>query len=270
MKAGTAAARWAEDLAAWGIPPEILERAPEAPWGCPTGLFAQAAEDAVAAGPGRDSPSVRRAREALPPGGSVLDIGVGGGAASLPLAPPAARIAGVDQNPGMLAAFAALADRVGVAHTEVEGTWPEVASLVEPADVVVCHHVFYNVAELGPFAGALTTRARHRVVVELTYHHPQSSLNQLWERFYGLERPSRPTAEDAATVIEELGLEAGWECWEAPSRWAGSERSELVAFARRRLCLPSERDPEVDAALGEDFGLEPRPMVTLWWAGTAG
>jgi len=266
---GTAARRWAKDLAAWAIPPEILDGAPESPWGCPTGLFARAAEDAVGAGPGGDSPSLRRAREALPTGGSVLDIGVGGGAASLPLVPPAARITGVDQNPRMLAAFADLADRVGVAHTEVEGSWPDVASLAEPADVVVCHHVFYNVAELGPFAGALTARARRRVIVELTSEHPQSALNPLWERFHGLRRPDRPTADDAIAVLEELGLEVALERWEAPSRWTGSDRSEIVAFARRRLCLPHERDPEVAAALGPDFGLGPRPMVTLWWTGAA-
>jgi SAM-dependent methyltransferase len=269
MTPRTAARRWAEDLAAWAIPPEILERAPESPWGCPTGLFARSAEDALEGRAGSGSPSGRRAREALPPGGSVLDIGVGGGAASLPLAPPAARITGVDQSPGMLAAFAALADRVGVVHAEVEGNWPDVASTVEPADVVVCHHVVYNVADLAAFAEALTARARHRVVLELTAAHPQSNLNPLWLQFHGLERPSRPTAADVAAVLAELALEVGQERWEAPSRWAGSDRSELVAFTRRRLCLPPERDPEVAAALGANLGLGPRPVVTMWWAGTA-
>jgi SAM-dependent methyltransferase len=267
MRSGKAARRWTDDLAAWAIPAEILDRAPESPWGCPTTVFARSAEDALLSGAGFDSPSVRRAREALPEGGSVLDVGVGGGA-SLPLVPPAGLIVGVDQSPRMLAAFAALADRLGVAHAEVEGSWPDAAALVEVADVVVCHHVAYNAPDLAAFAEALTAKARHRVVVELTATHPQSSLNPLWERFHGLRRPSRPTADDAATVLEELGLDVALERWTAPSRWMGSEPSEIIAFARRRLCLPPERDPEVADALGPDLGRGPRPMVTMWWPGT--
>jgi SAM-dependent methyltransferase len=256
--------RWAEALADWAIPPEILEQAPETPWGCPSGLFARSAEDAVAPDAER-SPTARRALEVLPDGGSVLDVGAGGGAASLPLAPPAARITAVDQSAAMLEAFAALAGRRGVDHVEVEGTWPDAAPDVEPADVVVCAHVFYNVADLEPFVAALTAKARRRVVAELTAVHPQESLNPLWRRFHGLERPTHPTADDAVAVLAGMGLEAGVERWEAPGRWESAPREELVTFARRRLCLPPERDPEVADALDELFLFGPRPLVTIWW-----
>ncbi|MGH8990595.1 MAG: class I SAM-dependent methyltransferase [Acidimicrobiia bacterium] len=258
------ARRWAEALAQWAIPPEILDHAPETPWGCPTGLFVRSAEEAVAPDAAR-SPTARRALEALPDGGSVLDVGAGGGAASLPLAPPAARITAVDQSAGMLVAFAALAGRRGVDHVEVQGRWPDAAPQVELADVVVCAHVFYNVADLEPFVAALTAKARRRVVTELTAVHPQESLNPLWRRFHGLERPIYPTADDALAVVTAMGLDAGVERWEAPGRWESAPREELVTFARRRLCLPPERDPEVAEALDEVFLLGPRSLVTLWW-----
>src|SRR5437867_4397134 len=170
--------------------------APEPPWACPPALFAHSAEAAVAPG-AAPSPSTRRALEALPDGGSVIDVGVGGGAASLPLCPPGRRVTGVDQNPRMLERFAALAEQQGVGHAEVEGLWPDVAPQVGPVDVVVCHHVLYNVADLVPFAAALTAHARHRVVVEITGDHPQARLNPLWLRFHGNVRPTRPTADDA-------------------------------------------------------------------------
>jgi SAM-dependent methyltransferase len=264
-----AAVRWAEALARWAIPPEILEQAPETPWGCPTGIFARSAEEAVAPGAAR-TPTARRALEALSDRGAVLDVGVGGGAASLPLAPPAASITGVDESPRMLEAFAALAGDRGVAHTEVQGTWPEVAAEVQPADVVVCAHVFYNVPDIEPFVAALTAKARRGVVVELTAAHPQASLNRLWRHFHGLERPAGPTADDALAVLGEMGLDAGIKRWEAPGRWESAPREELVAFARRRLCLPSERDRDVAVALDELFDAGPRSLVTLWWPGTAG
>jgi methyltransferase family protein len=261
------ARRWREDLDAWAIPPEILEAAPETPWGCPTGLFARSAEEAVAAREAQPTPSQRRAREALPDGGSVLDVGVGGGAASLPLCPPASSVTGVDQSAGMLAAFAGLAEQQGIAHREVEGLWPAVAADVGPADVVVCHHVLYNFGDIVPFLTALTDHARRRVVVEITAEHPQSMLNELWLHFHGNVRPTRPTATDAAAVLRDLGCDVGMEEFDAAPRWGHDhDRAEVVAFARRRLCLPAERDPEIDAVLETPT---PRRHVTLWWSGRA-
>lgn len=251
---------------AWAIPPEILDAAPESPWGCPPGLFARAAERAVDAQAAAPTPSLRRAREALGAGGSVLDVGAGGGAASLPLCPPATAVTAVDQSPQMLARFAELAERQGVRHREVEGLWPDVAGEVGPADVVVCNHVLYNVGDLVPFVTALTDHARARVVVEITAVHPQALLNPLWEHFHGVRRPSRPTAGDAIAVLRDLGLEVGIEEFDGPLRWHDNHHDERVAFTRRRLCLPPERDAEVAALLPPPAAL---PHVALWWAGQA-
>jgi SAM-dependent methyltransferase len=259
------AMRWRTDLESWAIPEEILAAAPESPWGCPPGLFARAAEAALSTGSGSPpSPSFRRALEALPDGGSVLDVGAGGGAASLPLCPPAALVTAVDQNSGMLAVFAELAESRGVGHREVEGLWPDVASHVAPADVVVCHHVLYNVGDIVPFVAALSGHARRRVVVEITADHPQATLNPLWQHFWGLARPTRPTAADAAAVLRDLGYDVGVEHFDAPARWTDHDHEDIVAFTRRRLCLPAGRDAEVAALLPAPGA--PRPVVTLWWS----
>jgi SAM-dependent methyltransferase len=261
-----AAQRWREDLDSWAIPPEILAAAPESPWGCPPGLFTRAAQEALDKQPGAPTPSMRRALEALQDGGSVLDVGAGGGAASLPLCPPATTVTAVDQSPEMLERFADLAGRQGVAHREVEGLWPDVADRVDPVDVVVCNHVFYNVGDLVPFVTALTDHARERVVVEITDVHPQALLNPLWEHFHGLWRPTRPTADDAVALLHELGLEVGVEEYDGPLRWQNHQHEDVVAFMRKRLCLPAERDPEVAAMLPPPV---PRPHVALWWKGRA-
>jgi SAM-dependent methyltransferase len=270
-------ARWRAQLEAWAIPEEILAAAPESPWGFPVALFRARAERAGAAD--RPTPSNREAIRWLPPGGSVLDVGAGGGAASLPLVGVAGRAVAVDESPAMIAAFLEAAAGAGLHAEGVQGRWPEVAERVGPADVVVCHHVLYNVADLAPFATALTDHARRRVVVELTDRHPLVELAPLWRRFHGLERPSGPTAGDAAAALASLGLELRREDWVSDTRYGFDRFEELVAFTRRRLCLPADRDGEVAEALleagthqegGVWVGAGPRRVSTLSWAGTAG
>jgi len=270
-----ALARWREQLEGWAIPEEILAAAPESPWGCPVGLFRSRARRA---GSRPVTPSNREAARFLPAGGTVLDVGAGGGAASLPLAGVAGQLVAVDESPAMVAAFLAAAEAAGVAAEGVEGRWPEVAGRVAPADVVVCHHVLYNVADLAPFADALTGHARRRMVAELTDRHPLAGLGPLWRRFHGLERPTGPGADEAMAALEALGLRVARQDWESQDRFGFDDLDELVAFTRRRLCLPAARDPEVAAALLDEgtrqvdgvwVSGQPRRVTTLSWAGSA-
>ena len=108
--------RWRRELAGWAIPDEILATAPESPWGFPPELFRSRAERT----PAEPSATTRVALDALGTGGEVLDMGVGGGATSLPLAAVATRITGVDESAGMLAGFLASAREAGVQARTVE------------------------------------------------------------------------------------------------------------------------------------------------------
>jgi SAM-dependent methyltransferase len=261
--------RWREQLEGWTIPEEILAQAPEDPWVFPAELFASKA-DATAA----DTPSRLRAVEALPESGSVLDVGCGAGAASLALVPPAGRLIGVDPLPQMLAEFGQRARRAEVSYRAVEGEWPEAAPGVESADVVVCHHVLYNVRDLKEFVSQLTAKARRRVVVELTDEHPVAWTGYLWRRFHEVERPEGPTAHDCAAALEELGIHPAMEVFDEPGgAWGFRRKKDAVALVRRRLCLPASRDPEVEEAIGkrlverEGFWRvgAARRLATLWW-----
>lgn len=267
-----AAERWRRELAAWAIPDEIIAAAEESPWVLPPALFARRARTAAAAPQG---PSYERASEALEPSGSVLDVGPGAGAASLPLAAHTTHLSGVDADPQMLQQFAASAERRGLPCDSVLGRWPDIADRVPPADVVVCHHVFYNVPDLADFATQLTAHARRRVVVELTTAHPLVRLNTLWQHFHNLERPEGPTAEDALAVLREAGIHAHAERWHRANEPTYVSLDELVTMTRQRLCLPRSRTGELESvlrALGADeshpdFGPPGRELVTAWWQG---
>lgn len=257
----TAAQRWAEELAAWAIPQHILDAAPESPYGFPAGMFGADPDPA-------DTASHRAARRALPAAGSVLDVGCGGGAGAFGVVPPAASVIGVDSAPHMLESFAAAAEERGVQHREVLGSWPEVAAEAGQADVVVAHHVTYNVPELVPFAHALDAAARYRVVIEMTDVHPWVPTNGLWLQFHDLPRPAGPTAQLCAEVLTGAGFDVHTETWQRPAR--RTDRAATVAFIRRRLCLPVGAEPEVDAALPADYEFIPRDVVTLWWSKDSG
>lgn len=268
----SAVERWREQLGAWAIPDELVAAAPESPYGFPADAFRRRGERIE----GRDpTPTVRRALEALPERGTVLDVGCGGGATSLPLAARAGVVVGVDAQDDMLEGFLENARAAGVAARGVHGRWPDAERDAGGADVAVVGHVLYNVPDLAPFAAALA-RAAHRVVLELTERHPLHWMNDLWLRFHRLERPEGPTVDDARLALAELGFDARLERWMAPSSTVGSElREDAVAEVRRRLCLDASRDAEVAVALGDRLAAHDgrwsvgppgeRPLGTIWF-----
>lgn len=267
------AARWSDALAAWAIPQQILDAATRDPWMLPVARFAGRADRAVNRPTGL---SFERATEILRPDpGSVLDVGAGAGAASLPLASWATSITAVDGNQLMLDAFAERVISRGVEHREVKGTWPDVASVVAPHDVVVVHHVVYNVADIVPFLEALDARSRRRVVLELPPHHPLTWMNPLWKQFHDVTRPNAPSAGDLVEILGEMeaaDLRAeSWTHWD-PAAADGSDTESLndrAALVAQRICLPVEREPEVAAALADlDPGYR-REVVTISWTPAA-
>lgn len=248
---------WSETLPTWAIPEEILQKAPESPWIHPVSKFIPEGNLH------NETPSRMRALEALPKAGTVLDVGCGGGRAAFGLVPPAGHVVGVDHQQGMLDVFAREASARGVTHEVILGDWPEVAEITPVCDVVTCHHVFYNVANLAPFVHALSSHARRRVVVELPQHHPLTSLSPMWKKFWNLDRPVSPTADDALAVVTSLGYAAHLEKFtqEIPIH---DVTDDDVHFTRIRLCLTEDKDTEIRDYL-EQYPLTRRENATLWW-----
>lgn len=251
---------WAADLASWAIPETILAQAPEEPWIHPVAMFTVG--DDIA-----DSPSHDAARAALPIGGTVLDVGSGGGRAAFALVPPAGLVIAVDHQQGMLDVFAEAADARGVSHAEFLGDWPAVAADVPTADVVVCHHVAFNVADIVPFLRGLNDHATRRVVIEIPVNHPMSNMNQLWKHFWDLDRPTNPTAQDLHAIACAMGFDAHIDVWqdETWGKRVALADEERIRFARIRLCLTEDRDPDIAAALAMMSDEQPHMVATIWW-----
>ena len=251
---------WNTSLMQWAIPEPILSQAPESPWTHLVEKFIVGrVEHAI-------TPSVVRAREALLRDAtelSVLDIGCGGGRATFALVPPATHVVGVDQQAAMLAAFVTESLQRGVAQTTVHGSWPNVSKDTPVCDVVVCHHVLYNVSNLEPFIKTLDDHARRRVVIELTELHPLSSNSDAWKHFWNIERPSSPTANHALAAIRSMGIQAEIERFQVDRQRL--EITELdVRQLRIQMCLGAERDEDIRAFLETRIHM-PRELATIWW-----
>jgi SAM-dependent methyltransferase len=258
---------WRDALESWALPEEILTRTRRSPWKFPWELFRRRAEAALDAPP---TPSALRALEALP--GTVLDVGAGPGAAGLAVARSADHVTALDESEEALVVFEEIATRAGVSHDTIAGTWPDVAAHAPIADVVVCNHVLYNVADLERFVRELTAHARRRIVVEITARHPRAEINDLWKRLHDIDRPTQPVADVAEAAMEELGLPIRREDWAV--RLPPEPRDELLGRLLVELALEPEEEPDLVAALGEDLreveggwtvGTQERNLVTFWW-----
>lgn len=186
------------------------------------------------------------------------------------LAPPADRVIGVDEDPAMLQAFTSAAAEHGVRSATVQGRWPDVADECPVADVVVCHHVAYNVADIEPFVRALTDHARLAVVVVLPIRHPQSAWTHAWKHFWNLDRPDGPSDRDFGAVLAELGIDAErYEMPRPPLAAFTADPSSRVPSALRRLCLDGDRSDELAEYLDAHEPDWPTVNAIYRWPGAA-
>ena len=249
--------KWAQALSEWAIPQEIVDAAGENPWIHPPVLF-QVPERI------ETTFSHKRAAEALPIGGSVLDVGCGGGIAAFAVTPPATHLIGIDHQSEMLEMFTSNASSRKISSEVFEGFWPSIASQVPKADVVLSHHVAYNVADIAPFLQELNDHAKNRVVIEIPTHHPLTNMSAAWKYFWNLDRPSSPSAMDLVEVLKEIGIRAHWHIWSGPMR-EPNDIDQESEFLRIRLCLPPERLGEVKDFLREHPMPRQRELATIWW-----
>jgi SAM-dependent methyltransferase len=229
-------ARWADQLEAWALPESLLAAAEESPYGWSQKIWKRRSEATAHREPGG---TLQIVRDILDSPAEILDIGVGRGRASLPLVMDGHRLHGVDESSEMLAGFVEDAATAGVAVETTLGRWPDVASEVAVADVVIAANVVYNVADIAPFLDALVAHARRAVVIELTEEHPWAHLTEMYRSVHGIDRPEGPTADDLIDVVrDQTGIEPVVHRWERPGQVWFESWEELTDHYGRRLVVP--------------------------------
>lgn len=187
-----------------------------------------------------EDPLLLRVRADSGPSTSVLDVGAGTGRHTLALAPYVGRITAVDPSEAMLGYLRSDLEAQGIRNVEtVLADW--MSAEVEPADIVICSHVLYPIADVEPFLRKLDAAALRRVYVYLRADPLPTDMG-LWSEFYGVPLQPQPVHMDLVNVLAQIGIFADIEVVEHRFTLTFASFEDAVAQVRNSLCL---RDDDV-------------------------
>jgi SAM-dependent methyltransferase len=183
----------------------------------------------------------------LAPHRTLIDVGAGAGRYAAPLAERLDWVTAVEPSQGMRDLIPARDNM-----TVIASSW----ELAEPAaaDIVICCHVLYGVADAPPFIRRLEAAATERVFIQLRHGQLRSPSDPLWELMTGTPRARQPQFGDLWNLLEQLGIhaEVGVLEYEGFQSWAGI--NEFMAEFRPAL---EEHWDEARAAAWIEANLAP-------------
>ena len=207
---------------------------------------------------------------------TVLDVGGGAGRFAVALAFRCKSVTVVDPSESMLEQLREASAEAGRSNVKaVPSDWE--SAEVEGADVVLCSHVVYGVAEIRPFIEKLSSSARGRVMLVSFVASPQSAVSRLWEPVYGERRINLPALPELVNVLWEMGIYPSIDMLtpSAPQTFADveaalSEVSRMIfvgdeSDARVRLESVIEEHLEITDDGFRIAGARPVRQGVIWW-----
>ena len=222
-------------------------------------------------------PFFSRMVELLTPEMTVLDVGAGGGRYAIPLAAHAREVVAVEPAEPMVQVMREEAERAGAGNLRVvQSDWQ--SAVVEPADVVICSHVIYPIADVEPFLTKLDEHAKQVCLLYLNAGQPPWEMQDLWLRFHDEPMRPQPTYIDAYNLLHQLGIYANVEIVSFQRRSFFREPTIEAAAERFRDTLILDTSPETTARLHsvlrevlveteEGWQMPPRlaKAAIVWW-----
>jgi hypothetical protein len=132
---------------------------------------------------------------------TLIDVGAGAGRHAIPLADRLEWVTAVEPSEGMRAHLPHLPNL-----TVIASAWEDAE--VAPADLVICCHVLYGVADVVPFVEKLERSARERVFIMLREGSVPHPANVLRDRIYPQPLPPIPQFSDLFMLLLQLGVAA--------------------------------------------------------------
>ena len=199
-----------------------------------------------------DDPILDRLRQKVTSASTVLDVGGGAGRLALPLALRCSHATVVEPSESMLKELRAGAEEASIDNLSiVHASWDE--AQVDPADVVLCAHVVYGVAEIEPFIRKLDSHAGERVLILAFMKWPLSRLSPCWRAVHGDERIEMPALPELLSVLWEMNIYPDLEMLEeeGPER-VESREAELELLRHLLYVKPdTEKDQRLQATMSD-------------------
>jgi SAM-dependent methyltransferase len=174
---------------------------------------------------------------------SVLDVGAGTGRFTLALAPLVRQVIAVEPNAAMLDYLRRDAREEGLTNiTALQTSWQDAPGDLT-ADVVICSHVLYPIADIVPFLARLHTATRRACYIYMRATPFDAITNHLWKHFHGEERCFPPSYIHVLDVLYEMGIYANVEVINLPANLQSLQYSSLDAAVDgmvEQLILPGD------------------------------
>ncbi len=161
----------------------------------------------------------------LSPRKTLIDVGAGAGRHAIPLADRLEWVTAVEPSEGMRAEIPTRDNM-----TVIASTWEDAE--VAPADLVICSHVLYGVAEPVAFIKKMNTAARERVFAvmrETELPHPGAEVRR---RLLGDAGPRMPRFSDLFMLLLQMGIAPDVHFMSYPIMQRYSDLDEALADVR--------------------------------------
>ena len=152
-----------------------------------------------------DDPTLNALLSMLDERDTALDVGGGAGRMALPMALKCEHVHVVEPSGSMIAQLHAAAAEAGIGNVSVtRAVWEDAE--VEAADVALCAHVVYGVADIEPFVRKLEAHAKSLVTLLAFVESPMTRISPFWEPVHGEERIDMPALPELMNVLWEMGI----------------------------------------------------------------
>jgi SAM-dependent methyltransferase len=164
----------------------------------------------------------------LAPTKTLIDVGAGTGRHAAPLAGRLEWVTAVEPSDGMRAHIPPLENM-----TVIASNWEDAE--VAPADLVICAHVMYGVADPVPFIAKLNRFALEQVFVMLRESDIPHPAARVRARLMGDDAPRLPRFSDLFMLLVQMGItpDVTFLRYAVKTRYAGMD--EAIADSRAML-----------------------------------
>ena len=186
------------------------------------------------------------------PEDTALDVGGGAGRMALPMALKCEHVRVVEPSDSMIAQLSESATEAGIRNVSVtQATWEDAD--VEAADLVLCAHVVYGVADIEPFVRKLDAHAKSLVVLLAFVESPMNRISRFWKPVHGGERIDMPALPELVNVLWEMGIYPDVKMMAPTPSDKFEDRDVALTQLRNRLYVRagSAQDERLQHAMGE-------------------